>query len=128
MTNGSGLSEGVRRFIATYIPTVGHLEVLLLCHGQPNHAWSAKEVDAHLRSSVTWASERLEHLRAHGLLVEADPLADDGFRLAALPGPAKSDLDALAEAYRIRRVAVISEIYAAPQQRGTRKHRPNGER
>jgi len=39
------------------------------------------------------------------------------FRLARLDASMQADLEALAVAYRVRRVAVISEIYAKPNEK-----------
>jgi hypothetical protein len=105
------LSEQVRCFIGKFIPTLGHLEVLLLCRSQPTELWTAERVDAHLRTSVNWARERLESLRDHGLL-EVDRRQPRAFRMAHLTQDTRSTVEMLAEEYRVRRVAVISEIYA----------------
>ncbi len=97
------------------VASVGHLEVLLLFQVEPTRTWSAEQVNVQLRTSLSWAEERLRDLLTRGML-EID---ENGrtFRLARLDASMQADLEALAVAYRVRRVAVISEIYAKPNEK-----------
>lgn len=106
-----GLADDVRSFIRHHIDSVEALEILRLLHRDPRHAWTPDEVAAELRTSQLSAVQRLDELVRRRLVLKRE---GQGFQYA----PASLDLErgarALFEAYRDRRVSVITEIFSKP--------------
>lgn len=103
------------QFIRQYIPSVEHLEVLLLVSALPDRSWTVEGIDQVIQSSVPAVAERAQELCAQGFLVEQkhedetaryqfQPRSEELRRLVA----------ELATTYRERRVRVIEAIYAPP--------------
>lgn len=68
------LSEEVRRFLLTSVPTVPHLEMLLLLWREPTQAWSNETIAARLYISRQSAARIAEDLcKAEFLVCEGDP-------------------------------------------------------
>ena len=82
-------------------------------------------MDAELRTSVRWARDRLEDLEESGLLEEKSG-APPSFHPILTP-ETMANVEALAQAYRIKRVSVVSEIYASGPRdpRGRKDGRPS---
>jgi hypothetical protein len=108
-----GIPTDVARFIAENIHSVEQLEVLLLLRGAATQAWSAAGVARELRIAEASASDRLEDLRARGLLARSDE-AEATYRFAPADASKSRLVDALAETYATRRVSVITLIFSKP--------------
>ena len=68
------IPEGVRRFLLTSIPTVPHLETLLLLWREPGTGWSPEDVARRLYVPVPSAQALLDDLSQADLLVgEGEP-------------------------------------------------------
>jgi hypothetical protein len=109
----SELTDPIRRFIADSINSVAQLEVLLLLKQDPQRAWNAEEVARSLYTGETLIAAHLADWAARELVA---PLPDQpGFYRYAPSSTALAELvDHLAEAYKVRRVSVITEIYSQP--------------
>jgi hypothetical protein len=105
--------EDVKRFVVEHIDSVEQLEVLLLLRADPSREWDAAAVSHALCTSPESVAKRLAGLRTRGLLAGGE---GDGGRYRYGPATAEHDrlAGALAEAYRERRVAVITLIYSKP--------------
>jgi hypothetical protein len=105
------ISEPVRRFIAQHIHSAAQLEVLLLVRAVPDRGWSVAEVARAQVASPDMAEKLLEDLRARGLVA-----GDGSPRQYHYDSPAELSpvIDALAEAYATRRVAVVGLIFSKP--------------
>src|SRR5688572_8160945 len=69
------IPHGVRRFLLTSIPTVPHLETLLLLWREPGDGWLAAQIARRLYIPEDGATALAEDLRRAGLLAgEGDPL------------------------------------------------------
>lgn len=64
------LSEAVRGFIRNHIQAVSQLEILALLQTSPEREWSAREIDAILRSNEQAVACRLAEFSRSGLLTE----------------------------------------------------------
>jgi hypothetical protein len=107
------LPAEVVQFILSDINSVDQLEVLLLLREQPNKDWSPAEVSRALYTQPESAASRLADLRARGLVARTEgrePL----YRYQPVNARLRSLVDRLAQAYRQRRVSVISLIYSKP--------------
>lgn len=102
--------EVVRRLVATHIHSVEQLEVLLLLWARRERTWTADEVARELRIDAGSAASRLLDLHGRGFL------EDRGGAFAFRNGvpELQRSVDALAEAYRERRVSLINLIFSKP--------------
>ena len=104
----TALTAELKRFIAGYISSLEHLEILLLLARPPHQPWTAASVYDVIKSSDTGVQKALDEL------TEMKLLAREGaqYRYApASPEIAKLVTD-LSDAYRTRRIRVVELIYS----------------
>lgn len=106
------IPEDVRRLVGERLPSVSHVEILLLLRALPDKAWTAEEVARAQTTRVPAAVGFLEHLHEAGLVSRED----DRYRYAAQRA---ATVDALADCYTSRRHAVVSLIFAEPDDSAT---------
>ena len=105
----SRLDPDLISFLEARVPSVEHLEVLLLVSSSPEHWWTVRAVNDLLRSREESIRSRLKELCEQGLLVKES--AEESYQLK--DDPALSDLmRRLSAAYKSFRVRVIEIIYA----------------
>jgi len=104
----SGLPADVEQFIADYIRTIEHLEVVLAVAAAPQGMASASEVFAKVRSSEASVSARLDELTGEGLLTRQG----DVFRLNSNNAALHNTIAELGRAYKERSIRVIQTIYS----------------
>lgn len=92
--------------------SVEQLEILLLLHEDKHRDWSPAEINARLRSQEASVAKWLETLAALGL---ATQLAGR-YRFQPASDVLTRETDALAEAYRERRIKVIELIFSKPSE------------
>jgi hypothetical protein len=109
----SGIPEIVRRFIAQRIESAELLETLLLVHSDVGREWAPEEVASSIYTVPASATRRLEQLVEMGL-VSSNGGANPRYRYAPSSDELRREVDALADAYRKQRVAVINLIYSTP--------------
>lgn len=107
------LDPEVERFIAAHIHSVEQLEVLLLLQRCGEREWSAQDVSRELASHPHSVESRLLDLRARGLVAAREDGPGLTYRFAPSAGVAAT-IAALQQAYTVRRVAVITAIFAKP--------------
>ena len=112
----SSISPDIKRFILTSIPSVPHLEAVLLMHGQPGQRRTAIEVGARLYVSQQVAADLLQSLCDAGLL------SCDQEKYWYEPGNPSLDglLDALARTYAADLVGVTKLIHDATRRTAQR--------
>ena len=107
----SGITNQVKQFLNDRISSVGQLEMLLLLQTNPKQKWTVAEIARNLRTETGGTQPQLEILVQSGLLNKDDSGA-------YFYAPANDELHAaavaLAQAYLVRRVTVISLIFAKP--------------
>ncbi len=103
--------EEVQRFIVDNLSSVEELEVLLLLRSRPDKEWNAAEVSQALYTQPAAAAMRLNDLRSHGLLTSRKE-ASELYRYHPRTADLEPLVSRLSEAYRERRVAVITLIYS----------------
>ena len=112
----TSLPPEVQRFLAHNIPSVAHLEALLLLRSAPHRSWGAGELGESLYIDASRASAIAAHLIMRGLAVE-----DRRGEYRYAPSPALADAaDQLAETYRSRLIAVSEFIHAEQDSTGMR--------
>jgi hypothetical protein len=107
-----GLSQRVREFLLAYVDSIGLLEVLLMLAAAPQTGFTADQVSDHLRTSPMSAQERLRSLTDRKL---ADRLPNGSFRFGS-GAELAAVVREVSEAYRDRRVSVMTLIYSRPSR------------
>ncbi len=107
------IPDEVRRLIAERIASAEMLEILLLLEREPERGWTADEVSRQVFTVPAAAIGSLEGLVAQGL-VASDGAANPVYRYAPAGDGLRSQVSALAAAYRASRVAVIQLVFAKP--------------
>jgi len=105
----------VRRFLLATIPTVPHLEALLLLRGRQD-TWTAAQVSSRLYVDAANTGRLLDDLAGAGLVV-AD---GDGFRYAPAEPGLSATVDALATLYARQTVAVAQLIHSSSDHKAQR--------
>jgi DNA-binding IclR family transcriptional regulator len=104
-------SDAVRRFLHDHIATVAQLEILLLLQTNPQQNWAPAKIAHELRAERSGTEQQLRLLEQH-TLVKPDDAGAYHYQ------PATPELHAaavaVAQAYLVRRVAVIEMIYSKP--------------
>jgi hypothetical protein len=107
------IPDVVRSFVAQHIDSAELLETLLLVHSDPAREWSPESVAQSIYTVPAGATRRLEQLVEMGLATSTGT-ADPAYRYAPARPALAAQVDALAQAYRAGRVAVINLIYNKP--------------
>lgn len=105
------IPPGVRRFVAEELPSLGHLEILLLLQARPAKWWSPARTGAELGMSAEVALNRLERMCSRGLL-EVRTADDLFFRYAPLRPALAEAARAFASAYPERRLAILELVFS----------------
>ena len=107
----TSLPPELQNLIAQQIDSVHTLEVLLFLYGQRERAWTADDVNAHVKSSPSAARRCLNNLVQRGAVAQR---GDAKFQYS--PSSAKLDVavSLLEQEYRNRSASVIRTIHGRP--------------
>lgn len=108
------LSERIRSFVLEKVDSVGHLEVLDLMAADPTRTWTADEVSHELRTNSSLASDQLQALVNHQLLIR---LEDSRFQFSPMDPKDLTRVTEVLNTFRDRRRVIISLIYSKPAER-----------
>ena len=108
----NSIPDAVRRFVLTSVPTVPHLEAILLLHRPPVREWSIEDVAGRLYIAPAAAAQLLEDLQASGLAARAD----GAWRFADAPG-LSALLDAVDRTYTEQLVELSRLIHSKTDRR-----------
>jgi predicted ArsR family transcriptional regulator len=106
----SPLPDAVRKFIVRHIHTLEQLDILLLLLENPR-PWTDQEIASALRTTPESARSRLSRLHGDGLVAVSSDSAPK-FQYRPRTDALDRDARALAQCYREKRVAVITQIFA----------------
>ena len=107
--------EATFLFIQDALKSVWALELLLLLHRDRERGWRSDQLVRELRGSEVVVSEALAGLRAAGLTAET---ASKTFKYGPSPGDElDQQVNALAEIYATRPMAVIKAITGSPNEK-----------
>ncbi|HVI25289.1 MAG TPA: hypothetical protein VM576_03730 [Xanthomonadaceae bacterium] len=109
------IPDEVRRFLLGVIPSVPHLEALLLLHADPARGWDAIALAGRLYLDPARAAALLADLERAELAVAGD----EGHRFACDPALA-AVVGELARVYARHVVAVAELIHSTPDRRARR--------
>lgn len=104
------IPDDVRRFITLSIPSVPHLEAILLCRHDSHRAWTAKEVAERLYMSEKTAGDLLSDLCGAGMLTL--DAASTLYRYTPHSDELRSIVDRLAQVYAKNLVSVTNLIHS----------------
>jgi hypothetical protein len=105
----------VRRFLLATIPTVPHLEALLLLRGRPD-TWTLPQLCSRLYVDAANASALLDDLATAGLVA----VTDDGVRYAPADADIAVTVDTLAAFYARQTVAIAELIHSSSDRKAQR--------
>lgn len=115
MTGGE-LSDEVRRFILTSVPSVPYLEAVLLLRTEPDGGWDAERVARRLYVSDRQAADLLGQLAAAGIASQGEG-SPGQYRYRPNTDELASRLDALADAYASNLLGVTELIHSRLDKR-----------
>jgi DNA-binding IclR family transcriptional regulator len=109
------LPAHVERFLTDHVPSVAHLEALLLMREDSAQRWTVNDIAERLYIGVPQARTLASRLRDHGFL------DGDGATWSFAPSPAlAAELDLVAEVYRKRLIAVSRFVHALQDSNAAR--------
>lgn len=113
--NAATIPGDVRRFLLATIPTVPHLEALLLLRGRPEE-WPLSQLASRLYVDAANATLLLDDLIASGLVAAAS----NGYRYAPADAGIASTVDTLATLYARQMVTVAELIHSSSDRKAHR--------
>jgi len=111
------LSDDIRRFILTSVPSVPYLEAILLLRTDPDAGWDVPRLAARLYVAERQAAEVLTALAAAGIASSEEQEGAILFRYAPATEELRERLDALAQAYSANLVGVTDLIHSRTDSR-----------
>jgi len=114
--NYQDLPDDVRRFLLTSVPSVPHLEAILLLRGEPDVAWNAPAVARRLYLAEANAAGLLRDLAGAGIASAATGTSHAFHYRPATP-ELGAMLDAVARAYSANLVGVTDLIHSRVDKR-----------
>ena len=101
----------IHQFIARYLKSVGQLELILFLFDGREKAWSVDDLIREMRTNQSLVEQQLRDLEGPTVQISGEPVRyqfniGDSYLLELVRK--------LAEQYRSRRHAIISEIYSQP--------------
>ena len=112
---GLTIPDDARRFLLSVIPSVPHLEALLLLRGNPV-PWPIEQLASRLYVDATAARALVEYLAAAGLAA----CSADGCQYAPADAPAAATVDAVAGLYTRHTVAIAKLIHSTSDRKALR--------
>ena len=110
----SDLDDAVGAFLRAHITSVMQLEVLLRLRSHPGEAISPMQLSRDLGGSVDAAIGCLVDLERSGLVRPADDPDELAYSYAPRTADLGAAVDAVADAYARRKVAVVTAIFTEP--------------
>lgn len=107
-------SEDLRRFIRSSVRSIWALELLLLLRRRADKAWTVDALTGELRSRDKLVAEILAEFVQRGLVVAEN---SNTFRYKPASDVLDNLVSELENAYSERRIALIQEIVAAPNEK-----------
>ena len=112
---GFPIPDDARRFLLGVIPSVPHLEALLLLRGHPE-LWTIAQLAGRLYIDAATATSLVEDLAAAGLAT----CTDEGCRYAPADPATAATVDAVAVLYARRTVAIAELIHSTSDRKAQR--------
>lgn len=111
------LSNDIRRFILTSVPSVPYLEAILLLRSDPDVGWDVPRLAARLYVAERQAAEVLTALAAASIAQGEGQGETALFHYAPATAELRERLDALAQAYSTNLVEVTDLVHTRTDKR-----------
>ncbi|RJF97253.1 hypothetical protein [Noviherbaspirillum saxi] len=111
MSSGFPISDEVRRFVLTSIPSIPYMEAMLLLRSKEEVSWDASMLANRLYLSEKAASSLLTELHEAGIL-RTDAARPDYYCFAPSSESLRQMIDQVAEAYSTQLVAMTNLIHS----------------
>jgi hypothetical protein len=105
------LPSEIRELIDRYVPSMRHLELLLLLRADVARDWTVGAVAEQLLSGTNQIARLVGDLEKFGLVRHHPSSAPESFRYAPANAQLAHDIDALTAMYHRQPVTLIREIY-----------------
>jgi hypothetical protein len=105
----------LKQFIAQNVESLAQLETLLILHRDPQRDWNTAELARDLYISTDMCEGIVADLERRRLAVRTE--SGDRHRFHVDDAGVQRLVDLLAQYYRERRVAVITELYSKPSKK-----------
>ena len=106
------LPSEVLYLVHHYLPTMEHVELLLMLARDDTRRWTPAEAAAEAKSTVAGTHTRLRDLERAGLAV-ADP-ADEAYRYSPATATFRNATEELRRIYNTRPVSLVRAVYERP--------------
>src|SRR4051794_17364325 len=103
------LEPEIQAFILEFIPSIGHLEALILLKKNYQLEWSAQSISKELRTNKRWATQQLDWLNAKGLIRKIRP---NTYKYVTTSRELDEKVLELANVYSKKRMTVINFVSA----------------
>ncbi|HWT72709.1 MAG TPA: hypothetical protein VN361_11030 [Oxalicibacterium sp.] len=109
---GTSIPDDVRRFIVTSVPSIPHLEGLLLLRDATVPAWNADILAQRLYIGTRQAADLIEALHSSGFLA---PIEDSpgNYRYEPIHPSLREIADKLAQAYQTDLIGITNLVHSA---------------
>jgi hypothetical protein len=118
--NLDSIPEDVRRFILTSIPSVPHLEAMLLLRGDAGRSWTGRDIAKRLYLSEDAANQLLTDLWAAGMLDVSTEKTPALYRYQPASAELRQAIDRLAAVYARNIVDVANLIHSVTSKQAQR--------
>jgi hypothetical protein len=102
----------IRVFIARYLRSVGHLELMLFLFDGRDREWTAIDLAKEMRTNESLVEQQVSAL--NGPIKKTKIIKPEAFRFEAADKSLLELVAKLSSLYRSHRHAIISEVYSQP--------------
>jgi hypothetical protein len=113
---GTSIPDDVRRFIVTSVPSIPHLEGLLLLRDGTVPAWNADILARRLYIGTRQAADLIEALHHGGFLVPIED-ASGNYRYEPSHPSLREIVDKLAQAYQADLIGITNLVHSASSKK-----------
>jgi hypothetical protein len=113
---GTSIPDDVRRFIVTSVPSIPHLEALLLLRNGAAAAWNADVLARRLYIGTRQAADLVEALHQGGFLTPIDDLPGN-YRYQPMHPSLHDIVDKLAQAYQADLIEITNLVHSASSKK-----------
>jgi hypothetical protein len=107
------MSDGVARFLTSFIGSVAELELLLLLRTSLPRCWTVAQLVEELRVDADWAVRQIDRFCTSGLAA-SDGQQPPAYCFRAMTPHLDEAVTAVAQDYLVHRVSIIEFIYSRP--------------
>jgi hypothetical protein len=115
MTGAAALPQEVLTLLARSLPSMVHIELLLLIFRTEPQQWTVEDAAAEVRTSPALAAAAFADLDTARLAVPVPGTEEGSYTLAPLDSPSRAACASLQDVYDRRPVTLVKALYKRPQ-------------